>query len=401
MPWAGRWWATTSAATAAARAHADGCPRRNGLLVDLATVIDAVRASHRGPLVLLGHSLGGLVAARFVAGGIGVVEPWFREIDALVLSSPALDPGMSAGQKMLLALLGNAGAESGGEQRPRSRTGSRATRQVVQRYVADPLVHDRVTPRLVRFILDGGAVVRERAATWQVPTLLMWAGSDRCVAPAGSAAFAAAAPGAVLRAHEFEPLFHEIFNEPEQAEVFAVLDDWLAMRVASWQPARQTRYREARPQEQAMKIAFFGTGLMGAGFVRRARANGIEVNVWNRSAEKARALEAHGAKAFDDAAAALAGAERIHLSLADDASVDAVLEPLAPAIPKATWIVDHTTTAVTPTAERVARWNARGHTLRARAGLHGAGERAGRHRADARVGRTSRATTRCCRRCRR
>ena len=108
-----------------------------------------------------------------------------------------------------------------------------------------------------------------------------------------------------------------------------------------------------------MKIAFFGTGLMGAGFVRRARANGLEVNVWNRSAAKARALQALGARAFDDPAAALAGAERIHLSLADDASGDAVLEPLAEAIPAATWIVDHTTTAVRPTAECVARWDAR------------------------------------------
>jgi 3-hydroxyisobutyrate dehydrogenase len=111
-----------------------------------------------------------------------------------------------------------------------------------------------------------------------------------------------------------------------------------------------------------MKIAFFGTGLMGSGFVRRLRASGHEVNVWNRSAAKARALEADGARAFDDAAAALDGASRIHLSLADDASVDAVLEPLAAAIPASTWIVDHTTTAVTPTAERVARWDARGRT---------------------------------------
>jgi 3-hydroxyisobutyrate dehydrogenase len=109
-----------------------------------------------------------------------------------------------------------------------------------------------------------------------------------------------------------------------------------------------------------MKIAFFGTGLMGSGFVRRLRANGHEVQVWNRSAAKARALEAEGARAFDDPAAALAGADRLHLSLADDASVDAVLEPLAEAIPASTWIVDHTTTAVRPTAERVARWNARG-----------------------------------------
>ncbi|MGL6109088.1 MAG: NAD(P)-dependent oxidoreductase [Rubrivivax sp.] len=112
-----------------------------------------------------------------------------------------------------------------------------------------------------------------------------------------------------------------------------------------------------------MKIAFFGAGLMGTGFIRRALANGHQVHVWNRSGAKARALEAHGAKAFDDAAAALAGVERIHLSLADDASVDAVLEPIAAAIPAATWIVDHTTTAVRPTAERAARWNARGRVF--------------------------------------
>ncbi len=111
-----------------------------------------------------------------------------------------------------------------------------------------------------------------------------------------------------------------------------------------------------------MKVAFFGTGLMGAGFVRRLRANGHEVNVWNRSPAKARALQEHGAKAFDDPAAALAGVERIHLSLADDESVDAVLEPLAATIQKSCWIVDHTTTAVTPTAARAARWNGRGHT---------------------------------------
>jgi len=112
-----------------------------------------------------------------------------------------------------------------------------------------------------------------------------------------------------------------------------------------------------------MKIAFFGTGLMGSAFVRRLRASGHDVNVWNRTADKARALETDGARAFAEPAAAVVGAERIHLSLADDASVDAVLEPLAERIAPATWIVDHTTTAVTPTAERVKRWDTRGRTF--------------------------------------
>lgn len=109
-----------------------------------------------------------------------------------------------------------------------------------------------------------------------------------------------------------------------------------------------------------MKIAFFGAGLMGAGFVRRALQNGHQVNVWNRDVSKAKALEASGARAFADAAAAIDGVDRIHLSLADDASVDSVLEPLAGVIPVSMWIVDHTTTAPTPTAARAARWTARG-----------------------------------------
>jgi 3-hydroxyisobutyrate dehydrogenase len=109
-----------------------------------------------------------------------------------------------------------------------------------------------------------------------------------------------------------------------------------------------------------MKIAYFGTGLLGAGFVRRLLENGHQVNVWNRSPEKARALEADGAIVCATPADAVRGVEQLHLTLADDASVDAVLEPIADAIDATTWIVDHTTTAPTPTAERIARWNARG-----------------------------------------
>jgi 3-hydroxyisobutyrate dehydrogenase len=109
-----------------------------------------------------------------------------------------------------------------------------------------------------------------------------------------------------------------------------------------------------------MKIAYFGTGLLGAGFVRRLLENGHQVTVWNRSPEKARALAADGASVAATPAEAVRGVDQLHLTLADDASVDAVLEPLAGALDSATWIVDHTTTAPTPTAERVARWDARG-----------------------------------------
>jgi len=198
-----------------------GLPAEDRLLSDLAAVIDdtRVRMDDRLPLILLGHSMGGLVAARLVSLKL-------RRVEGLVLSSPALDVGMAAPLRALVQLLAGVapGLRLGNGIDPRLLSHDP---QVVQAYQNDPLVHDRVTPRLARFIVDGGEVVAERAADWQVPTLLMYAGSDRCVAPAGSAGFAAAAPQARVAAHEFRTLYHEIFNEPEQAEVFGVLHDWL------------------------------------------------------------------------------------------------------------------------------------------------------------------------------
>lgn len=202
--------------------------RRDSMLQDLSRVIDALRNEVGGKLVLLGHSMGGLIAARFVAEGLQArPAAWHREVDALVLSSPALDTGMSASQRALLAVLGPLApwlAVSNGLQ-PEwiSRDAG-----VVAAYRADPLVHDRITPRLARFIVDGGAATLALAQRWSLATLLLWAGSDRCVAPAGARAFADAAPRGVVRAQCFEPLYHEIFNEPERDEVFAVLEAWLA-----------------------------------------------------------------------------------------------------------------------------------------------------------------------------
>lgn len=202
--------------------------RRDSMLQDLSRVIDALRNEVGGKLILLGHSMGGLIAARFVAEGLQArPAAWHREVDALVLSSPALDTGMSASQRALLAVLGPLApwlAVSNGLQ-PEwiSRDAG-----VVAAYRADPLVHDRITPRLARFIVDGGAATLALAQRWSLATLLLWAGSDRCVAPAGARAFADAAPRGVVRAQCFEPLYHEIFNEPERDEVFAVLEAWLA-----------------------------------------------------------------------------------------------------------------------------------------------------------------------------
>ena len=201
-----------------------GLPWDTRLLDDLTDIVDATRARMPAgqPLVLLGHSMGGLVAARFVALGL-------RPVDALVLSSPALDAGLGPVQKLLLATLPriapNLRVGNGLDARYLSHDDA-----VVRAYLADPLCHNRISARLARFIAEAGPATVARAPHWQVPTLLLWAGADRLVNPAGSRAFAAAAPRGRVQAHCFEPLYHELFNEsPELAEpVLERLQHWLA-----------------------------------------------------------------------------------------------------------------------------------------------------------------------------
>lgn len=191
------------------------------LIEDLADVVDSTRArmDEATPLILLGHSMGGLVAARFVA-----LKK--RQIDGLVLSSPAFDLGLNAFQKFLVATLPRFAPNLTVGNGVNAHFISHDPREVAA-YEADPLVHDRISARMARFMADGGAACVAAAGQWSVPTLLMYAGADRVVSPAGGRAFAAAAPPGVVQAHCFDRHFHELFNELEREPVFDMLQRWL------------------------------------------------------------------------------------------------------------------------------------------------------------------------------
>lgn len=196
-------------------------PTDSRLLDDLADIVDSTRARmpQSTPLIVLGHSMGGLVAARFASLAL-------RPIEGLVLSSPALDPGLNPVQKLLLALLPKIV--------PNLRVGNGVKPQfishdpaVVAAYRADPQVHDRISGRLGRFIATTGPEVLAAAPQWKIPTLLLYAGDDRLIDPQGSRRFAVAAPTQVVTAICFESLYHEIFNELDAKPVFAALQQWL------------------------------------------------------------------------------------------------------------------------------------------------------------------------------
>jgi len=199
-------------------------PTDTRLLDDLADIIDSTRARLEPgtPLILLGHSMGGLVTGRFVSLGM-------RKVDALIMSSPALNPGMNAFQKLLVAVLPKIA--------PNLRVGNGLNPSfishdpaVVQAYTSDPLVHDRISARLARFFATEGPATVALAAQWKVPTLLMYAGADGLVNPQGSRDFAAAAPKDLVTTVCFDALYHEIFNESDATPVFAAMQRWLDQR---------------------------------------------------------------------------------------------------------------------------------------------------------------------------
>src|SRR5688500_332188 len=106
--------------------------------------------------------------------------------------------------------------------------------------------------------------------------------------------------------------------------------------------------------------AYLGTGLLGAALAEAAIGRGDRVAVWNRTADKARALEGLGARVAATPADAVRGAARVHLVLKDDAVVDEVIGALRPGLADDAIVVDHTTTQPALTAERARRLRAAG-----------------------------------------
>lgn len=108
--------------------------------------------------------------------------------------------------------------------------------------------------------------------------------------------------------------------------------------------------------------AFLGMGLLGSNFVKAMIKKGDQVQVWNRTKEKAKALEADGAKAFDNVAEAVKGVATIHLTLKDDNTVDEVLSLASEGFEPGVIIIDHTTTSAKGAVDRTAAWKAKGFT---------------------------------------
>ena len=173
------------------------------------------------PVVLLGHSLGGLIAASYALGD----RP---RPDLLVLSAPAIDSIISALKKIAARVLGrlipSRELANGlrGEQLSRDPS-------VGERYFADPLVYPKTTLGMGRLALQAQESVSGNLQALDRPTLVIHGGADTIVPPQISAPFAGL-PG--VRRVVFPALRHETFNEEGGKQAIATVADWIESEIA-------------------------------------------------------------------------------------------------------------------------------------------------------------------------
>lgn len=184
----------------------------NELADDVMAMLEEMAARHPGvPLFLYGHSMGGLIATYTTL----TRKP---AIKGLIASAPAYEveanPLLLTVAKILDTLWPTLPFPNGLSTKGLSRDP-----QVVADYENDPLVHDRITPRLVCQMISGGQQVLAAAPQWAVPTLLLIPGKDTLVPPSAARKFFDALPTHLRQKKEYPEGFHEPHNDLDKNDV--------------------------------------------------------------------------------------------------------------------------------------------------------------------------------------
>ncbi|MES2018426.1 MAG: lysophospholipase [Pseudomonadota bacterium] len=194
-------------------------PNGSPMLQDAQIVIEDFIARTGYRPFLLGHSMGGLFACHVALAARAPLR-------GVILSSPALSVPLSRLQMLLLKTMHKLApwlAMPNGLQ-PRFLSHDA---QVVAAYLADPLVHNKISARLLTSMLASIAYCQAHATTLALPALLLVAGDDHLVDFNGSKRFAAQLPEGRAAMTVYPQLYHEIFNETASERPFEDLRDWL------------------------------------------------------------------------------------------------------------------------------------------------------------------------------
>jgi alpha-beta hydrolase superfamily lysophospholipase len=184
---------------------------------DMKIVIAALTEATKHEPVLLGHSMGGAIAALYAVRHQDMLR-------ALALSSPALkthaSPLLIAVSRMLAFAAPTMQTPSGLNQPATHNAEWEAWKK------GDDLKHDRMTLRLARFIVDAGDEARAKADTLRIPVGMFVAGEDTYVDKRGAQEFFRNLPPGIGEYHEYDGYYHEIFNELGRDMPLNDLETW-------------------------------------------------------------------------------------------------------------------------------------------------------------------------------
>jgi len=187
-------------------------------------LLEEARQAVPAPVFLLGHSLGGLIAARYL-------EQRPRAVSGLILSSPffGLNMPVPAWKRILARMLSRlwpaATLPSG--IRPDDLSHDP---EVVKAYREDPLVHKVATARWFCETRAAQAAASREAHRISIPVLIIQGGEDRLTEVAATRGFAARCGAPDLTFRLYGGFYHETLNELGKLQVWQELLGWLEER---------------------------------------------------------------------------------------------------------------------------------------------------------------------------
>lgn len=178
------------------------------------------------PCFLVGHSMGGLIAGRFL------LDHQHRFAGAALSAAALQAPEIPSRLSMLTIRFFSWCLPKMGALQLDANQVSRDP-EVIKRYLSDPLVHNgKASARLVAQLFAAMQKVESECGGITLPVLLMHGDADKMTPYRGSKAFYEGAGSTDKTLKIYTGLYHEIFNEPEQLHVMGDLRGWIEDRLS-------------------------------------------------------------------------------------------------------------------------------------------------------------------------
>ena len=178
------------------------------------------------PIFLLGHSMGGLIAARLLLNHQGKLKGAL--LSGAAIQSPQEPPAWQVSLIKLIAKLFPKAPMLAIDASAVSRDP-----KVVEKYMADPLVSKAKLS--AQFLVSMTGAMQEcidQASTISLPLMIMHGSADVMTAPQGSQLLHDSVVSSDKKITIYDGLFHEIFNEPEGESIFTEMVSWMDARIA-------------------------------------------------------------------------------------------------------------------------------------------------------------------------